>query len=449
MFGVHLMFKYSIRPVYLLGIKELFVNELTFIMSKRTMGTKRKAAMEAATKAKRARGETDLSDGLRWSHHGEVSKGVCPLMVLTSPSLPGSEKVVGFDIDFTVIKTASGKKFAQGPNDWEWWDGCVPQKLRDLNTQGYRVVFFTNQAGIEKLKTKAEDITKKVEDMIGELAIPVLCFVCTGSNQYRKPSTNMWDFFVKNANGGVKVDLKKSRYVGDAAGRAKNWAPGKPKDFSCSDRMFAANIGIDFATPEEFFLGEKPAPFNWGSPDPLKYLKTPKPLPGSKDFISKNQELVILVGCPASGKSTFRKTYFEPHGYIAVNRDTLGTVDKCLKVCKEQLSNGKSVVVDNTNPKVEVRKSFIQLAQKQGIPCRCFVMNTPLELAKHLNYVRQNQTDGEVRRIPEVGYNVYKSGYSEPTKEEGFCEIVQIDFIPSFNSKRDEALFKQWTSAER
>lgn len=31
------------------------------------------------------------------------------------------------------------------------------------------------------------------------------CFVCTGSNQYRKPSTNMWDFFVKNANGGVKV----------------------------------------------------------------------------------------------------------------------------------------------------------------------------------------------------------------------------------------------------
>lgn len=39
-----------------------------------------------------------------------------------------------------------------------------------------------------------------------------------------------------------------------------------------------------------------------------------------------------------------------------------------VQVCKEQLSNGKSVVVDNTNPKVEVRKSFIQLAQKQGKP---------------------------------------------------------------------------------
>ena len=33
-------------------------------------------------------------------------------------------------------------------------------------------------------------------------------------------------------------------YVGDAAGRAKDWAPGKPKDFSCSDRKFGVNLGV-------------------------------------------------------------------------------------------------------------------------------------------------------------------------------------------------------------
>lgn len=43
-------------------------------------------------------------------------------------------------------------------------------------------------------------------------------------------------------------------------------------------------------------------------------------------------ELVMMVGCPASGKSTFRKRYLEPHGYVAINRDTMGTMDKCLKV---------------------------------------------------------------------------------------------------------------------
>ena len=41
-----------------------------------------------------------------------------------------------------------------------------------------------------------------------------------------------------------QVTRSESLYVGDAAGRAKNWAPGKSKDFSCGDRMFAANVGV-------------------------------------------------------------------------------------------------------------------------------------------------------------------------------------------------------------
>lgn len=49
---------------------------------------------------------------------------------------------------------------------------------------------------------------------------------------------------MENCNKGVVVDEKESFYVGDAAGRPKNWAPGKNKDFSCTDRMFAANVGI-------------------------------------------------------------------------------------------------------------------------------------------------------------------------------------------------------------
>ena len=54
----------------------------------------------------------------------------------------------------------------------------------------------------------------------------------------------MWSFLVEHCNKSVEVDLANCFYVGDAAGRAKNWAPGKAKDFSCSDRMFAHNLSI-------------------------------------------------------------------------------------------------------------------------------------------------------------------------------------------------------------
>ena len=107
----------------------------------------------------------------------------------------------------------------------------------------------------------------------------------------------MWYFMKNNSDNGVKIDDSKSFYVGDAAGRAKNWAPGKPKDFSCSDRMFAHNVGIgkveiflyfnqketknlifipsqEFHTPEEFFFSEKLAPFEWGSINPNDILKS-------------------------------------------------------------------------------------------------------------------------------------------------------------------------------
>lgn len=73
-------------------------------------------------------------------------------------------------------------------------------------------------------------------------------------------------------------------------------------------------------------------------------------------------------------------------------------------------------------------------------------MQTPVELAHHLNLVRQNQTAGESRRVPDVGYNVFKKNFEEPIKDEGFTEIVKIDFMAKFDSKKDEELFRQWTT---
>ncbi|XP_013075013.2 uncharacterized protein F21D5.5-like [Biomphalaria glabrata] len=408
---------------------------------------KRKAVSNTELKAKKLKGETELGNGLRWTNVDQ-SGDQCQMIALTSDTLDGKSKVVGFDVDFTVIKTASGRKFATGAKDWVFWDTTVPEKLRSLNKDDYRIVFFTNQAGIEKKKLTPESFKDKMEDIIKQLGIPVLVFASTGSNQYRKPNTAMWDYFVKNCNNGVKVDKAKCTYVGDAAGRSKGWAKDKPKDFSCSDRMFAANIGIRFSTPDEFFLNEAPVPFHWGSLDSKKFLSSHPPVPAGADkssFASKVQELVLMVGQPASGKSTFRRRHLEPSGYVAVNRDTMGTMEKCIKAAKAALQEGKSVVADNTNPSVDGRAAFIKLAQEKGIPCRCFWLQTPLELSHHLNMFRQNQTKGAVRRIPDVGFNMFKKNFQEPQLSEGFSDIIKVDFKPRFDNKNDEELFKQWT----
>lgn len=78
----------------------------------------------------------------------------------------------------------------------------------------------------------------------------------------------------------------------------------------------------------------------------------------------QDNQVIIFVGSPASGKSTFWKTHLSD--YTRVNRDTLKTREKCLKVAEEALKKNENVVIDNTNPTAQDRKSFIDLAKQYG-----------------------------------------------------------------------------------
>lgn len=370
------------------------------------------------------------------------------LLVYTAAGVKGSDKISGFDIDGCIITTKSGKVFPTAPDDWRILFPEIQPRLASLLKKQYKVVFFTNQMGIAKGKLRPEVFKSKVEDILATLKLPVQVFVATGPGVYRKPVMGMWNYLSEKANDGIPINKTQSFYVGDAAGRPENWAPGKKKkDFSCSDRLFALNLGLQFHTPEEYFLGWKSAPYKLPEFDPRKLDCNARLYdPPSASLISDKTEVIVAVGFPASGKSTFFHTHIIPKGYVYVNRDTLGSWQNCVAACERALKEGHSVVVDNTNPDHESRKRYLDVAKAAGVPCRCFHFTATLEQAKHNNRFREMvPSDTKHLKVNDMVFYSYKKHFVDPALSEGFSEILQIHFVPNFKDSQSEALFRQFS----
>ncbi|XP_053362829.1 bifunctional polynucleotide phosphatase/kinase [Clarias gariepinus] len=370
------------------------------------------------------------------------------LMLYTAAGVTARAKIAGFDIDGCIITTKSGKVFPTSPDDWKILFSEIKPKLTGLLKEGFKVVFFTNQMGIARGKLRPEVFKSKVEDILQTLNLPVQVFVAAGPGIYRKPVTGMWEHLCEKANDGVTVDKSQCVYVGDAAGRPANWAPGKKKkDFSCSDRLFALNIGVQFQTPEEFFLGWKAAPFDMPAFDP-RGLDSKARLydPPNASLTSPSQEVIVAVGFPGAGKSTFFQSHILPKGYVYVNRDTLGSWQNCVSACERALKEGRSVAVDNTNPDPESRKRYVDVSKSAGVPCRCFNFTASFEQAKHNNRFREMvPLATKHASVNDMVFHSYKKKFVAPSLSEGFSEILQIHFIPSFTDSRSEGLFRQFS----
>ncbi len=234
--------------------------------------------------------------------------------------------------------------------------------------------------------------------------------------------------------------MKKSFYCGDAAGRQRT--NGK-KDFSCSDRLFALNLGVRFSVPEETFLKQKcKEDFKLPAFDPRKLLKsTPSLLePSSIRLTRTSQDVVLMVGVQGSGKSFFAERHLATAGYEVISNDKSGNRDKSLALMKKALSRGRSVVIDNTHVNVEARKKFADLAAQFSVPVRCFVMNTCPGQARH-NILFRELTSDEHSRIGEPLVRQYYNKYEEPTLDEGFEEIVKVNVVPEFKYEQHFTLY--------
>lgn len=307
--------------------------------------------------------------------------------------------IAAFDIDSTIVKTKLGQSFAKNEDDWVFLNQTVKNKLIKLNSQNCIIVFFTNQW---VTSVKQDLFIKKTEQILQCLNIPISVFCSLAKDNNRKPAIGMWNMFLHKTQ--IVPNICESFFVGDAAGRdhfVQNNQIIRHEDFSDCDKLFANCIGLDFHTTESFFDVIDQT---------LVFELAPSPL--------KHQRLIICVGCPCSGKTTFINNFVLTNPeYTSINQDTLKTFEKCLKLAKHHLQNGQNVIIDNTNPSQNTRKKYLDL----DIECEkiCLFFNLKIQLAEARNQLR-------LKPVPKIAYTMFVKNFEEPKIEEGFKNVFKI-----------------------
>lgn len=403
------------------------------------------------------------------------------------------QKIAAFDLDGTLIHTASGNapyNFVD-ENDFQLWGrnprerDTVLAKLKEEHESGALLVLITSQMNLDRKPARLKFWKARLGHILRRVGVPMLVFASLRKDVYRKPCAGwvedlrkMW----REAGGTRELDVDvhtpgkdedqagRSFFVGDAAGRTPS-AIRKAKDFADTDRKLAHNLHWRFYTPEEYFCGDDAEHFVFSgyrpsSPAPSTASHTATNSDSARATLqalrerllettssSTSPSLVILVGPQASGKSHFAQRLEAESGgnWVRVNQDTLKTAARCIKAAEAALKEGKSVIVDNTNPARATRANWTDLikrhwaAQAKGkdgaakgrIVCVCLDLSR--EQAEHNDGFRSRRwlwpspTSGAEAPLrapmPAIAFNMYYKNFETPdAKKEGFDEVVHVKF---------------------
>lgn len=285
-----------------------------------------------------------------------------------------------FDIDWTIIKPKDGKEFPKDENDWVWLRKSVPEILKKYS-ETHQLVLLTDQTKSWKLNM--------IQQIIHELDLKIVVLIAM-KKKYKKGNPEL---FLSIFTEFEKICEKdKCFMVGDAGGA---------KDWSSVDKDFADNIGIQFFKPEEIF------PF-----DEIQEFEG--------NYENKDEkEVVIMVGMPGSGKSTFCSQKLS--SYKLICGDTFKTQPKMIKEAKKYIKNN-SIIFDGTNGTSKKRKNYIDFAMEYNRKVKCIWIDTNLE--NSIEQIKKRKTEGG-HYVPKIALYTYKKYFETPDESEGF-ELIKI-----------------------
>ena len=129
-------------------------------------------------------------------------------------------------------------------------------------------------------------------------------------------------------------------------------------------------------------------------------------------------EVVILIGLPASGKSSFyRERFAATHDHVSKDlmRNAPRPQMRQQQAIAASLARGRSVVVDNTNPSRAGRAAIVGLARQYGASIAAYYFETAAGDALRRNRLRQGR-----ERVPDVAIFTVRKRLEPPDASEGF-----------------------------
>jgi predicted kinase len=131
-------------------------------------------------------------------------------------------------------------------------------------------------------------------------------------------------------------------------------------------------------------------------------------------------QLILLIGIPGSGKSTFYVQQFF-HTHVRVNLDLLRTRNRENRLLQFCFETQQRAVVDNTNVSIKDRKKYIDLAKLNRFRITGYYFATNLQVCLQRNAGRTGR-----QRIDDRGVVAKYRLLQVPAVDEGFDELYYV-----------------------